>query len=154
MYGVAGTWRDALWLNTSWGRPNNRATMTNLMQLHTLRCWGVDREWWSQHQTVLIKRRQGAADQRRSQRGEGGGRRRLRLLLIVLPVFSLWGGWRWEDVEKGGQGSPHGQQLTPCVPENKPTSLQWVAHWSHWISDWHRQPVTTTKTLSKPIPLK
>lgn len=41
IYGVAGTWRDALWLNTSWGRPNNRAVVTNLMQLHTLRCWGL-----------------------------------------------------------------------------------------------------------------
>lgn len=97
--------------------------------------------------------RQGAADQSGSQKGEGGGRRRrLRLLLIVLPVFSLWEGWRWEGVKNGGQGSPCGQQLKPCAPWETPTSLQWAAHWSHWISDWHTQPATTTKALSNPSP--
>lgn len=44
MSGVAGARKGALWPKTSWGGPNNRTTMTNLIQLRTSRCWGVDRE--------------------------------------------------------------------------------------------------------------
>lgn len=89
--------------------------------------------------------------------GEGSvRRRRARLLLIVLPVFSLWGGARREGgrcVRNEGQGSPHGQQLKPRAPlRTTPTSLQWAAHWSRWISDWHTEPVATTNTPSDPSP--
>lgn len=91
--------------------------------------------------------------------GGGKGRRKekegkavIDCTACVLVVRRMTRGGRAMREEWRAGFAPRAALTALCPPENAPTSLQWAAHWSHWIFDWHthNQLLLLTPYLTHP----